>query len=336
MRLLRRSRYDALRAEIDELTVANRAQADPDVEARLLALRHMAGARLIDKPTGKPQFADPETDRLPESPDGPPGSGTLPELAPADLSPGLIRAGILRDGCVLVRGLVGSDRAQALADAIDRAFAEREQREGGGDATDGYYREFEPRAPLDTPIPRDWIEHGGGVLAADSPRTAFQLMEVFGEAGLGPLVSGYLGEPAVISVHKTTLRRAAPDVTGAWHQDGYFMGPVRSLNLWLALSHCGDDAPGLDVVPTRLNDYATTATEDTLLDYTVSRQQVEAAAGGTPVISPIFEPGDAMIFDELFLHQTGARAGMTKPRYAVECWFFGPSGFPAEYLPLAV
>ena len=62
---------------------------------------------------------------------------------------------------------------------------------------------------------------------------------------------GYLGEPPLLSVHKTTLRKADPSVGGAWHQDGAFMGDVRALNLWLSLSRCGDEAPGLDIVPRR-------------------------------------------------------------------------------------
>ena len=51
---------------------------------------------------------------------------------------------------------------------------------------------------------------------------------------------------------------------------------------------------------------------------------------------PIFEPGDAIFFDELFLHQTGSDPAMPRPRYAVENWFFGGSSFPAEYAPVAV
>ncbi len=108
------------------------------------------------------------------------------------------------------------------------------------------------------------------------------------------------------------------------------MGQVRSLNLWLSLSRCGDEAPGLDIVPRRLERYVATATEEAVLDYTISQQQVEQAAGGTPIIRPIFEPGDALFFDELFLHQTGSDPAMPNPRYAVENWFFGGLGVPGR------
>jgi hypothetical protein len=152
----------------------------------------------------------------------------------------------------------------------------------------------------------------------------------------GGIDRGYLGEPAVISVHKTTMRKAEPLVSGAWHQDGRFMGPVRALNLWLSLSHCGDDAPGLDIVPRRLSDYVATGTEGAALTWTISEDQALAAAGDSGVIRRIFEPGDALLFDEVFLHKTGSDPSMHKPRYAIESWFFGASAFPVDYAPIAV
>ena len=177
---------------------------------------------------------------------------------------------------------------------------------------------------------------GGGVYAADSPMLSFEMNEMFQAAGLPQLVSGYLGEPALISVHKTTLRKADPSVPGTWHQDGKFMGPVRALNLWLSLSRCGDEAPGLNIVPRRLDGYAPTKTEEAVLDTQVSRTKAEEAAGDRQIIRPIFEPGDALFFDELFLHETGSDPSMPKPRFAIESWFFGASGFPAAYAPIAV
>ena len=321
---------EELRAEIETLSETNRRAPDRSMERRLVALRHAAGIHLIDGASQDAGFVEPATgDLAPADP--------LPEIAAADLSAGLIRAGILRDGCLLVRGLVERDDALALAGEIDRAFAERDRGEAGAAMDPGYYEEFHPAARYGGEVfGRPWIKQGGGLLAADSPMLNFHMMEMFRAAGLRELVSEYLGEPALISVHKTTLRKADPSVPGAWHQDGFFMGEVRSLNLWLSLSRCGDEAPGLDIVPRRLDGYVATATEEAALDYTISQKRVEEAAGATPVIRPIFEPGDALFFDELFLHQTGSDPGMPKPRYAVENWFFGGSGFPDEYAPIAV
>ena len=43
------------------------------------------------------------------------------------------------------------------------------------------------------------------------------------------------------------------------------MGDVRALNLWLSLSRCGDESPGLDMVPRRLDYLVTQQTEEAVL-----------------------------------------------------------------------
>jgi hypothetical protein len=326
-RLKRRQRdAEDLLEEVARLSERNREQADPRTEREILRLRHQAGIRLMDDAPADPSFPDPAFDRLPET-DG------LPDVTPAELDPALLRAGILRDGCLLVRGLVAREAAEAFANGIERSFAERERGEG---AAPGWYEEFEPDARFGPVNERPWIKEGGGVLAIDSPTLSFEMVELFRSAGVPELVSGYLGEPALISVQKTTLRKAEPSVPGAWHQDGAFMGDVRSLNLWMALSRCGDVAPGLDIVPRRLEAFAATGTDEAVLSYQVSQRSAEAAAGGTPIVRPVFEPGDALFFDEKCLHQTASDPSMPNPRFAIENWFFGGSAFPREFFPVAV
>jgi hypothetical protein len=319
---------EELLAEIGRLTKANRSSPSRETERRVLRARHLAGVRLLDGAPKHPEFAAPDFYALTDG-------AWLPELSPDQLTPRLLRAAILRRGCALVRELVPRAEALRLAALIDRAYGERERLEAGGTAAEGYYEEFQPH-PRFEPPGREWIRVGGGLLAADSPLVCFAMTEAFGATGVPGLVSGYLGEPGLISAHKTTLRKAEPSVPGAWHQDGFFMGPVRSLNLWLSLSRCGDEAPGLDILPRRLDRYLATGTTGAQLGWTISEHQVEEAAAGTAVIRPIFEPGDALLFDELFLHKTGADPSMPKPRFAIESWFFGGSLFPSEYAPLAV
>ena len=235
---------------------------------------------------------------------------------------------------MLVRGLVDRDAAVALGGQIDRAFAARDAVDAGGSSPAGLYEEFEPESRFEVTSVRPWIKQGGGVLAADSPRLTFEMLELFGAAGLPELVGGYLGEPAVLSVHKTTLRKAEPTVGGAWHQDGAFMGDVKALNLWLSLSRCGDLAPGLDIVPRRVDHVV--IDHDAMLDVELTRAKAAEAAGDVPILRPVFEPGDALFFDELFLHQTASDPAMPNPRFAIESWFFGGSAFPADYAPVAV
>ena len=315
-----------LLAEIARLTEVNRAGGDRTVERRLLWLRHLAGMRRVAGNGAVAGYPEPDVARLPEA-EG------LPDVAPGDLSPELLRAGILRDGCVLVRGLVDRERAVAFAEGIERAFADRDRaRNGGGDGT---YEEFRPDERFNITT-RELIRKGGGLLAVDAPDLAFEMLEMLDRVGLPELVAGYLGEAPVLSVQKTTLRRADPSMWGAWHQDGTFMGDTRPLNLWLALSRCGDEAPGLDLVPRRLDHLVAAGTEGTFVDIEVTQANVEEAAGAAGTLSPVFEPGDALLFDDLFLHRTGSHPSMSKPRYAIESWFFGGSGFPVDYAPIAV
>ncbi|MCW2958597.1 MAG: hypothetical protein JWP18_1400 [Solirubrobacterales bacterium] len=318
----------SLLAEIEAETLANRADPDPGREARILRLRHLAGLQRLHTTSGDASFVDATGTELPET-------TTVPEVQAADLTPEILRAAILRDGCLLVRGLVPREGALSLAAGIDTAFAERERVIHGETDTTEFYAEFKPEPPNQDVMVRDWIRMGGGVLAADSPRLTFQMLELFRAAGVPQLVEGYLGEPGMLTLEKTTLRKAEPTVNGAWHQDGKFLGQVNAVNLWLSLSRCGDEAPGLDIVPRRLDDLVTVTTDEAVLDYQVSQAGAEAAAGPKGIVRPIFEPGDALLFDELMLHQTASDPSMPNPRYAVESWFFGASAFP-EYVPIAV
>jgi hypothetical protein len=320
---------EELLSEIDSETRANRDQHDPERDLRLIRLRHLAGIQLIDRAPANPEFATPAADALPDSP-------RPVEVGPEDLTPELLRAAILRDGCLLVRGLVERDEALRLADDIDQAFQARAAHKAGDTAPDGYYEEFDPEPQFRRLMERPWIEQGGGVLAIDSPRVLLGTLEALDRVDFPAVVHGYLGERGAISAEKTTLRKADPGVPGAWHQDGKFLGDVHALNLWLSLSRCGDEAPGLDIVPRRIDHIVAAGTEGMALDYLVSDETVKEAADGVEVLRPIFEPGDALLFDDLFLHQTGSDPEMPKPRYALESWFFGPSAFPNDYSPVAV
>ena len=321
---------DELWAEIEELTRANRDQRDPETERRLMELRHLVGIRQLGENGGAPSFPEPALDRLPDR------NGDLPGVSPEELTPELARAGILRDGCLLIRGLLDPDEARALAREIDVAFDARDAVMGGGAGSPGYYDEFVPDARFQESLGRDWVEGGGGLWAADSPHVMFRMLDAFERAGLRSVIWDYFGEPPSISVQKCTLRRVDPDAGAGWHQDGAFLGDVRALNVWLSLSRCGDEAPGMDILPRRLDHIVSTGTEGAWFDWSVSPQVVEETAGETGVLRPIFEPGDVLLFDELFLHSTAAEPEMPNSRWAIESWFFGSSAFPAQYAPLGV
>ena len=319
---------DDLFGEIERLEGENRESPSPERERRILHLRHEAGARMVLHPDEPGMPVDPDPARLSRD------TG-LPAVAAEDVTAEAIRAGLLDSGCLLIRGFTSSSEAEGLAAEIERAVKARKEQQNGGGGEDGYYEEFVPQAPFGGLAGREWVSDSG-VWAADSPRLMFEMTEAFERFGLRNLVTSYMGERPALSVQKVTMRRVTPDAgTSGWHQDGAFLGDVRALNVWLCLSRCGEDAPGLDLVPRRLEEIVPTGTDGATFDGSVSPKVVEEVAGDLPIVRPHFEPGDMMLFDHLFLHKTAASTEMPNSRYAVESWFFSPSAFPADYVPIA-
>lgn len=316
---------DAILAEIEELSTQNRAHRDPDLERRILALRWEAGAALAGKSNPDARFPEPSYDNLPAAN----GSG-LPETTPEALTPELVRAALLRDGALIVRGAVGREQALRLADEIETAVAVRE----GTKEAEGFYEPFELARAENLQAERQWVTVGG-LWAADSPKLMFDMLEALRGCGLDQVIRGYLGETPAISIQKCTMRKVNPDSGSGWHQDGAFLGDVRALNVWMSLSRCGDVAPGMDIVSKRLTEIVPTGTEGAAFDWSVAQDVVDGVAGPDGIVRPIFEPGDVLLFDEMNLHATAADPSMPNPRYAVESWFFGLSGFPSEYVPIA-
>ena len=171
---------------------------------------------------------------------------------------------------------------------------------------------------------RPWIQQGGGVLAADSPRLAVRdAAAVRAQPGCRRSSPATSASAALLSVHKTTLRKAEPTVGGAWHQDGAFMGGCH------ARSTCGCRSraaatwrPGSTSSRAALDDVVIDARRDARRRADPGQEPREAA-GDMPILRPVFEPGDALFFDELFLHQTASDPSMPNPRFAIESWFFG-------------
>ena len=256
-------------------------------------------------------------------------------MTPAELTPGVLRNGILRHGSVLVRGLAPPSRVQRLRDAIDRAF-EADAATQAGRATPEMKAWYDPVEGIpDADLVRHWGRQGQGVFAADSPRALHELLETVREVGLDRLIGAYLGERPILSVEKCTLRRVDTATQHPeWHQDGAFLGKgVRTVNAWFALSRCGRDASGLDVIPLRLERVLATGTTGdriTFFDWVVSADTIMRELPGVKVRRPAFEAGDVLLFDHLTLHRTANSPDMPNRRYAVESWFFAASVYPDQ------
>lgn len=333
-----RGSEQAIREEIEELTAANRRSPDPERERRLVRLRNDLYVRMSKEP---PSSSPEQQARMPEGAGRHEVRDGVPEVAAAELDAETIRAAVLSHGCLLVRGLMDEARAEKLRDGIDRAIEQRDAHAEGADSerTTPWFEPFEP-AKRYTVEGADWnrVKLGSGsVWASDSPRMLFELLDAFEEAGVQRIATEYLGERPTFSMNKAVLRRSPPDTGSAWHQDGAFLGEgIRTLNVWLALNHCGDTAPGLDVVDRRLDAVVETGTPGATFAWSVSDRLVDELLEGEPPASPIFEAGDALLFDHLCMHRTGTRPEMDRVRYATETWCFAPSAFPAELVPIVV
>lgn len=326
-RLAAEGRFDDA---IERLTELNRHHPTIQAERRLVNLRHEAFFAMTRD--------DPMDTWPPEVEDLFPACDGIPEISAEELSVENVRSGILRHGSIIVRGLLDPDRCARLRDAIPlalAAFDDLEQGIPGADESPWYW----PMRPThDVEIDdgdRTWVRGGGGVLAVDSPRILAELVEAVELTQVPSVLTAHFGERPAFSVKKTTLREVPPDTTTAWHQDGAFLGRgIRTVNVWVALSACGLEAASLDVVPRRLDHIVPTGVDGAVFDWSVSDPSAENAADGRQIVRPIFAPGDAILFDEMNLHRTGAGPGLTKPRYAIEMWFFAPSTYPMAQIPL--
>jgi hypothetical protein len=320
------SQAEILREELNSVSEAARS-GDCDAARRALHLRHQLGLLEVEKPATDIGYVEPEDARI--------GPDRLPEVAARDLTAPLLRGAILDRGCLLVRGLVREQEAVHIRGRIDRALGALAAIEAGDPPECGFFEHFapDPRYGLHE---RTWVTGAGGLWTADSPFLTADVCALFEQHFLAELARDYLREEPLLSVQKGTLRKISPGTGGAWHQDGHFLGSVKALNVWISLSRCGDVSPGMDLVPRRLEEIVATGTEGAPLDWTVAEDMAREVAGDRGIVRPIFNPGDALMFDEMFLHTTAAEETMSESRYAIETWFFGSSAFPPEYAPIAL
>lgn len=309
---------------LDAIDLLRRQRGDgsPDIDRRLTALRHQAFGELAAASSPQPE---------PRSPAAP--AGTLMEIEPAELTASAVHGAIQGCGGLLVRGLLAG-HIQELVDAIDVAFAARERARSGEDGG-AWYSPLRLGRDEARSLGRHFVAGDNALLACDSPRFVNDLLDLYERIGLRRVVADYLQERPVLSANKCTLRHVRLGSGTDWHQDGAFLGrSIRALNVWVALTDCGVDAPGLDLVPTRLDDVLPTGTGGAIFDWAVGPDVVDGLKDRAPVVRPAFRAGDVMLFDELFLHRTAIDASMTRRRYAVEAWFFAPSAYPAAQVPL--
>jgi hypothetical protein len=320
---------------VDHLVRANRSLRDPEVLVRLVDLRHEAACAMSGG-TGRapwpPAYPDPFPDVV----------GSLPEIGAGGLSSEVLGGAVAHHGALVLRGMFDAGAVERSLAAIRRAEAARDAAGPDGDGGDDpWYRPFDTtvggRMAMRRKL-RGIVAEQGGTWLADSPSSTAQFLQDLESAGVVGAVAGHFGERPFFSLQKSTLRCSAPVYQHAdWHQDGSFLdADVRTMNVWVALSPCGGDlpTPGLEVVPKRVPEVLPVG--GAFAKHGIASELVDEAARDAPPIRPEFAAGDALMFDERFLHRTHLSEGMTEPRYALECWFFAPSHPASAYIPFLV
>ncbi|MGH9229809.1 MAG: phytanoyl-CoA dioxygenase family protein [Acidimicrobiales bacterium] len=315
---------------VDMLAAAYRTTADPALAVRLVDLRQQAARSFVRGPGGRspwpPAYGDPYRDV----------SGRLPEVGVAELTTDVLGGAVAHHGAMIVRGMFDDAQLRRTLDAIHQVQAWRDKGPAEA-AASGWYRPIATDSGM-TEALRQRAAAAGGTWLADSPVAAATILDDLASLGVIDVITRHMGERPCFSLQKSTLRRVPPkENLATWHQDGSFLdADVRSMNVWIALSRCGGDypSPGLEVIPRRIPELL--PVQDSLSPFSVSFEMIGEIASETPAIRPEFGPGDALMFDERFLHRTYLDHVMTEPRYALECWFFAPSHSPSSYIPFLV
>jgi hypothetical protein len=237
------TRVDALEARgrlLEAIDLLRAGCEADDVEAaqRLLQLRRAAFDRL-PRDTASTRWPPTTADPFP-------GLTGPPELSADEVNADTVGGSILHHGSLIVRGFAEPAVAAELADGIERTFVAIDAwREAGRkrDATSQWFTPF-----VDKPAMREWVRAGGGVWAVESPIVAERIFDMYRTIGMRDILAAYFSEAPAVSCEKLTLRKVGPDAVPSWHQDGSFMGDaVRSVNVWIALTDCGGDAPDRNV-----------------------------------------------------------------------------------------
>jgi hypothetical protein len=304
----------------------NRRQPDATLERQLANWRHRAFFEPCERKSRAdwpPRVRDPFPGLVDE----------IPEIRPSELTAERLGGALQNHGSLIVRGLLPAERMPSYVDDIERTFAARQ---AGAGAEQSLYAPLEPVDGQTLAFARAFVGDFT-ILMADAPHFLARWMDEIDDRGVLGAVSDYLGERPVLLANKMTLYRLPHNPGSQWHQDGAFLGgtSIRTVNLWVACTECGVDAPGLDIIPWRLNEIVATGTHGSLFDWSVGDGLAEQLAGSRAFSSPHFKPGDAILFDQLCLHRTGFRPGMTRGRHAIETWLFAPSHY-RDGVPLVI
>jgi len=319
------------REAIDSLLRQGEHEADPALERALVDLllqtapRPGAAGDIPQREAHRPPLVFRE--------------GAIPEVPADAFSVPLLREALDRSGHLIVRGFFKPEDVLPLRTCIDASLRSRVEAETNGSLDEDnpwYYPS--PHFPGNHHAfhmlhPGRKHKLTGSIRVIDSPRGTRSVLQLYRSYAIKQLLEEYFEESAVLATRKWVFRLATPrrlgtGIGGGWHQDGQFMGAdVRALNIWAPLSQCGHGtpAPGITLLPRRIDRLLESGTRGANLDWVVGGELVAELSREARVVNPFFDVGDALFFDHFSLHRSGYIRGQNADRYALESWFYAGS-----------
>ena len=161
-----------------------------------------------------------------------------------------------------------------------------------------------------------------------------ELLHAVAGSALRLAIEAALGLSPQCNLSQCWLRHGRPP--HQWHQDGALNfdflahagrplpdgAMLEMLTCWIALTPCGEHAPGLEWVAAPLSRLLTPAE--------LTDAAVNARYAGARLVRPRLQAGDALLFNGALLHRTHLSAAMTMPRSSLELRFFRAGPVPAR------
>ena len=286
--------------EIDELTARNLESRDPELERRIRHLRHLAGMRLLDEAPADPITCPPPREALKSSRSCRRcrrRSSTRRSFCGRRSSTG---------GCLLVRGPDAARRGASPRRRDRPRLRGPQGAPGGRTPPPGYYEEIAPEPGFSVIEPRSG-SRTGGACSPSTPRGAVRLPQRLREGRPAEVIADYLGERPALSARSPPCASRPPTCPANGTRTARFLGDVRAHErLALAVSLRRRRPGTRPRSPAASIDFVARGARMRSSTGPPPRSVAEEAAGERGSMRPIFEPGDALLFDDLFLHQTAA------------------------------
>ena len=216
-----------------------------------------------------------------------------------------------RHGVVVVRKMLSPGAVDAVRSQVARQYEERDRAVRDG------------RQPADHPA----VRHDSFLLddfrtRVDDTGPLERLCDV-----IGSRLGHRLGREPVVLGHESRVKRQHPQSASPlspFHQDPSFVKHRSFLIAWIPLDSCGENAPGLEVVPRALDRLlpvvgagGSSASNPNYAHIEITQQTLAAEVDGMGERGgwrPVFAPGDVALLDQYTVHRTHVTTAMDRTR----------------------